>query len=334
MKETLTYKYYIKETSQSDTSYVQKGTNTTGSYTFDKLTQGTSYDIKVEVEEDKAGNIGTAYLANQITGSLPGGEEGIEQGAIQFSDPVWENGKAQITISTNTDLKIQYQKNTTSGNWLEIANGGKVTELENTNTVYARLTDGTNYGEYASVIIEDTVEPTINSFEATEIKWNRIKVQVNAVDEESGLVSTNTYKFYLNDETIAKGTSTDGTYTYTDLNGFTNYKLRVEVYDNVGNMAEKEISITTKQPTAEEVIGIIDITDREQIYVKIPNIKKRGDQAQETWTITYPRCRRLVMPTPKISHVHAIAQTFTTYSSLEFLCDQASKRFRINSKRY
>ena len=273
MADSVTYKYFVKESSQADSSYVQKGNNTTGNYTITGLTQGTSYDVKVEATGDKAGNTGIGYLHNQTTGELPGGEEGVEQGAITFGTPEWSNGQASITINTNTDLQLQYQINSTTGNWVSIANGGKVTGLANNNIVYARLTDGTNYGEYASATIVDDIAPTITKFEATETTSNSITVQVEAIDNESGLASADTYKFYLNDETTEKGKNTTGIFTYTGLNGLTDYKLRVEVYDNAENKKESTINITTKEATADE---ILDISDNQKIYVEIPNIKTGG----------------------------------------------------------
>ena len=128
-------------------------------------------------------------------------------------------------------------------------------------------------GKYANIEVLDNTPPEITRFEATETTWNSIKVQAVATDNESGLTSTNTYKFYLNEETTEKGTSTDGTFTYTDLNGLTPYKLRVEVYDNAGNKGEGSINVTTKEPPKLE--EALDITDNKKVYVKIPN-KKGG----------------------------------------------------------
>ena len=256
MADSVTYKYFVKESSQPDTSYVQKGTDTTGNYTITGLTQGTSYDVKVEATGDKAGNTGIGYLYNQTTGRLPGGEEGVEQGAITFGKTTWSSGQASITINTNTELQLQYQKNSTTGSWTNIENGGTVTGLANNDTVYARLTDGTNYGEYASATIVDDIAPTITRFEATETTSNSITVQVEATDNESGLASTDTYKFYLNDETTEKGKNTTGTFSYVGLSDETSYTLRVNVIDKAGNMVTKTITENTKiAPLASDTLN-------------------------------------------------------------------------------
>ena len=119
MKGNSTYTYQIKQSSQGEEKYQtpsDANNITSNSYTFKNLTQGTSYDVKVEVNGDIAGNTGIGTLANQNTGTVPGGEGGIEQGAITFGTATWQDGKASVTIATNTGLQIQYQKNATETN--------------------------------------------------------------------------------------------------------------------------------------------------------------------------------------------------------------------------
>ena len=121
MADSLTYTYYIKESSQPDENYAAPENAqgiTQNNYTFTGLKAGVSYDIKVEVNGDKAGHVGTGFLTGQQTGTIPGGEEGVEQGRITFGPANWADGKASVTISTDTGLQIQYQKNaqmTTAG---------------------------------------------------------------------------------------------------------------------------------------------------------------------------------------------------------------------------
>ena len=62
MASSVTYTYYIKQSAEADTAYVAKANNIAeNTYTFTGLTQGTSYDVKVEVTGDVAGNTGTGY---------------------------------------------------------------------------------------------------------------------------------------------------------------------------------------------------------------------------------------------------------------------------------
>ena len=238
MADSVTYTYYIKESSQGDESY-SAPENAQGiaqnSYTFNNLKAGTSYDIKVEANGDKAGNVGTGNLANQTTGTIPGGDEGLEQGAITF-DTTWANESATVTISTNTDLKIEYQKNTTDDDgWEEIENNGQVTDLKHGDTVYARLTDGTNYGDHASTNILDNEVPekaTIQPSATNLLIGESLTATVTHSDVKSGVdinasgwvFNTNasamgtdnteayTGKFTTNGETITLSSSTAGTY--------------------------------------------------------------------------------------------------------------------------
>ena len=110
MADSVTYTYYIKQSSQGDESYqAPSGASniSENTYTFINLTPNISYDIKVEVKADKAGNTGTGTLLNQTTGSIPGGNGALEDGTITISEPEWNDGKATITVDTNTDFDIE-----------------------------------------------------------------------------------------------------------------------------------------------------------------------------------------------------------------------------------
>ena len=120
-------------------------------YTFTGLTQGTTYDIQVIVNGDNAGNSGTGRTQATTT-TVPGADEGLETGNITASPVEWDNYKASTTLTTNTSFKIQYQINgVNEGSWSEAADSPvTVSNLDHGNTVYARLTDGTNAGGLCS----------------------------------------------------------------------------------------------------------------------------------------------------------------------------------------
>lgn len=265
-------RYTIKKLADEDTEYTQENVTSELTNTFEGLTSPETYTIRVEI-------VANGEVQDTLTKDVRLGED--EKGTIEFGPVKWPGvGKASTTITTSTSYQLQYQivseENETTGlvegNWQNISNGGTISNIPNKSSVYGRLVEGTNTSDYATLSINDNIKPTINSFEATEITSNSIKVQATATDNESGLTSTNTYKFYLNDEETAKGTSTEGTYTYENLSGLTSYKLKVEVYDNAGNKGESTINVTTKEATPDEVL---DISDNQKIYVEIPN-KKGG----------------------------------------------------------
>lgn len=261
-----TYKYSIKKLAEEDTAYEEKESNGGNTYTYTGLTSPEKYTIKVELEVD--GEVIDTKTQDVILGEL-------EKGAIEFTDLKWNSGTASVTVSTTTSYQLQYQVVAGEGkiednSWKIISNGGKISNIPNNSTVYARLLEGTNASDYADTRVEDKIAPIITKFEATEIKGNSITVQVDAVDNESGLAINETYKYYINNE--LKETSTSPSYKFTKLRELTQYTVKIEVTDNAGNKKESTIKIATEQTTAEEVL---DISNNQKIYVEIPS-KKGG----------------------------------------------------------
>ena len=253
MKENTTYTYYIKESGQADTAYVAEATNVTNtSYTFTGLKQNTNYDIKVEVDGDRAGNKGEDTLLNQQTTEIAGASEGLREGSIVATAPSWSKGQASITLTTDTGLQIQYQKGGITGSWTTIDSGGQATGLNHNDTVYARLWDGTNAGTEASVEIRDTGLPVINSVTTSNITSNSITVTVDAVDNETGLATSDTYKYYLNNGSAI--TRTSNSYTFNNLTAETMYTVKVEVFDKAGNADDDSTTVSTISQTAENVL--------------------------------------------------------------------------------
>ena len=262
MTDELTYTYYIKQSSEPDSNYsTPDGASniTNNTYSFTGLTQGTSYDIKVEVNGDKANNVGTGTLTNQTTTTVPGADEGLETGAITASPVTWENEKAKVTLTANTEdptMQIEYQVNAIDEeSWTTSASPVTVENLLHGNTVYARLTDGTNYGDSASITILDTEKPVVSNISVDEVTSDSIKVTVTAEDNESGLEDTGTYRYYLNNEESPRETSESNTYTFTGLTASTAYTIKVEAVDRAGLVGENTTSARTKNQTIADIVG-------------------------------------------------------------------------------
>ena len=232
------YTFYIKKTTEADSAYTQIGSSANTSVIKGELEQNTSYTIKVEVA-DVAGNKGQA-TKEITTGKIADAGEGLTNGAIIASSPVWSNGTASITLSTSSGLTIQYQKGGISGSW---TTGTNVTGLHHNDTVYARLTDGINNGNYASVDIVDNISPTVN-ISITSVTSDSIKVKVTASDGQSGLATSGPYKYYLDNK--LKTTTISNTYTFTSLEESTTYTLKVTVADNAGKTTTKSVSAKTE----------------------------------------------------------------------------------------
>ena len=271
------YAFYIKKTAEEDSAYTQIGSSASTSVTKGELEQNTSYTIKAEVT-DLAGNKGQA-TKEVPTGKIADAEEGITNGAIIASSPVWSNGTASVTLSTSSGLKIQYQDLTKgqmlSDDWKIYES--EITGLKHGDTIYARLYDGTNAGKAASVTIIDAIKPKLE-ISTDDIGTNNINVSAIATDEESGLAEGETYKYYLNNE--LKGSNSEGKYNFTNLNNDTEYEIKIIVTDKANNTTEKKINVRTKR----EIIELNVTVDTKTIMDQITAVTKVTNNVGE---VTY-----------------------------------------------
>ena len=258
-----TYNYYIKKSTEENYQETANYTGTNTSYTFTGLTQGTKYDVKITTQ-DKAGNIGTGTLINKTTGEIGGATGGLVEGNIIASNPTWSNGTASITLSKGANvannLTIQYQVNGINDNsWIT---GTNVTGLHHNDTVYARLTDGINNGDYASVSIIDKKEPnapTISlSGTAGANGWYKSNVTVTIIagsDEESG---ANKLRYNITGAQAVEQTDTaTGTTSVTiSTNGISTITAyTVDKAGNVSTAKTQTINRDNVEPIANITVG-------------------------------------------------------------------------------
>ena len=268
------YTFYIKKTAEVDSTYTQIGSSASTSVTKGELEQNTSYTIKVEVA-DVAGNKGQA-TKEITTGKIADAGEGLTNGAIIASSPVWSGGRASITLSTSSGLTIQYQKGGISGSW---TTGTNVTGLHHRDTVFARLTDGRNYGGEASITILDTVAPqtaTISLSGTSATTAGSVTATVTLKDNESG-VNTTASKWVYNTNAGNIGTNESSYNNNFSSNVQTitlkattpgTYYLHVLSVDNAGN--KKEI-ISSSAVTVEKAL-VADGTYNEDKGVNTPKL--------------------------------------------------------------
>ena len=255
MPDSVTYNYYIKQTSVGSYPTDPTHTGTETSYTFTGLIQNTSYDVKVTTS-DKAGNPGEGQVTNITTDTVGGAGDDLKEGNIIASEPTWSNGSASITLSKGTEvassLTIQYQVgDVAEENWTTAQEGAAsvtVTGLKHNDIVYARLTDGTNYGSYASVTILDKLPPQNAKIELSgqsTTTTGSITATITHTDNESGIelskckwiyntkqnpigIKENSYtNTFSNSQPIALSATTPGT-----------YYLHVLTVDKAGNKIE------------------------------------------------------------------------------------------------
>lgn len=184
------YHYYISTDGTNFTEYTGWG----NSYTFEKLTQNTTYYVKATVE-DKAGNVSSELPVQTVTTNIIDGIEEILTTRVYGSDG---DGRLYLGMSSTYEKQgyyVQYQVVKTggtfnvNGTWTKDATS-TVKGLSVGDTVYARINDGNGNISYYKVI-------TITELETFE-----------------------TYEQYSAKNST---TATDIYYLYTDENGDTAY---------------------------------------------------------------------------------------------------------------
>ena len=230
--EGATYTYYYKKDGEVDWKKAEEIKEKT--YTFSGLESNVIYNIKVRVEKDGKA---VEKEVSTITGELP-------EGAVQFSPVEWKNGQASTTITTSeTGYTLQYQiGGITEGSWTNTTSGSVIGNLQHGQIVYGRLFDGTNGSKTVNIDIKDIKAPIVTVNRGT-ITHDSITVNVQAIDNESGLQANGTYKYYLNG--IEKATSENNVYTFSELAEGTTYTIKVETFDKAGNKGSQTINGTT-----------------------------------------------------------------------------------------
>ena len=233
--ENAKYKYYIAETQEGLTQV--EGENTTGEYLFENRNQNTTYYIKVEIE-DRAGNKQEEIITVQ-TKLIPEAEKAIIREIKWNSD-----GTAKVSLSTSEEFKIVY-KTDLSGTWKSYT---EEVQVNNGQTIYVCLTDGRNYGEYYGILVQDNAGPEVKVLRKNTTT-NKITVEVEAEDTNSGVAEDATYTYYIKKEgekEYGEGVPVQSNeYTFENLTAQTTYNIKVEVSDIIGNKGEGSLNATT-----------------------------------------------------------------------------------------
>ena len=213
-----------------DSGYSWTEEQVSGTYTFGRLSPGTRYQIRVKAI-DNAGNEMESYEVTGTTIEIPGGNSNIY---FSYSPSGWTNGNVTVTITaTTSNYRLQYSKD--GYTWYDYDSYQKVTMTEN-GSIYARLTDGVNYGTIATGNVSniDKIAPNVNySTNPSTGVASEVTIYINATDNLSGIGSiTNTT--YDNIRKI-----NDTTYIVT-ANGTYYFK----VTDRAGNISSKSIYIS------------------------------------------------------------------------------------------
>ncbi|MGN1270262.1 MAG: BspA family leucine-rich repeat surface protein, partial [Clostridia bacterium] len=174
-------------------------------------------------------------------------------GEITANSITWSNETATVTLETTSSLTIQY-KIGESGTW---ATGTTVTGLKHGNVVYARLTDGTNYGDETTINVLDKTNPTatISLSDNHSNPGQAITATVTHTDNESG-VNTTSCKYVYNTTSSKLGTTSTAWNSATAFSSNSQkislttstegkYYLHVLTVDKAGNKTETVSQLVT-----------------------------------------------------------------------------------------
>ncbi len=191
---------------------------------IDGLTYG-EYEYYTVIT-DVAGNETTVEATETVTlTKITAGNETI---TLEPNNTNWTNNPVIIN-ATNSDTRYTIQLSKDGENWEDV---DSITVTEN-GTVYARLTDGINYGEYATIEITniDTTKPT-GTVQLVDKTSKTMNIKVLAEDERSGIASI-TYYYNLPGEAAQSKTI-----PYKTVNGNETGDLSVEeqqLFENLKN---------------------------------------------------------------------------------------------------
>ncbi len=124
------------------------------------ITTKDGYVATVETDGDDNMTLKEVLTPSQAKARANTQSPNLITGTITVSAPIWTaNENATVTLSTTTGLKMQWQKNSISGMWME---GTTVEGLRHGDTIFTRLIDDEgNAADEASVSILDSIVPEL-----------------------------------------------------------------------------------------------------------------------------------------------------------------------------
>ena len=236
------YTYSYKKENEGENAWKKAGEGKENTYTINQLESNVIYNVKVELETKDGKAEG---IVNVLTGELP-------EGTITFGKVTWVGeGTASVIINTSASgYTLQYQINgIEEGKWQDTTSGSTINGLHHDDTVYGRLTDGTNKGNYTSTIILDKEKPknaniSLSGTSASTTKG--ITATVNHIDGESGInISSCKWEYNTTNSQIGEEEtkytntfSSDGEKINLSANNVGTYYLHVLTVDKAGNKTE------------------------------------------------------------------------------------------------
>ncbi len=254
LAEKDTYNYYISTNPKFE--YEVSETTESDSFVFKGLMQSTTYYIRC-VAKDKLDNKTISSTLTVTTDTVPKGEDKVQgtgRNQIEFSDISWQNEEAKVTVTNNSEYIMQYKvldsQNQVITEWNNAEETGiQVDGLKNKYLVKARLSDSENlnegnFGTEETVIVVDTVYPSVVLTQQIGLTNGEVTVNVNLGEHESG----------IDVQKWAEGEQLDEDYFKTGGHEFTgnsfkvasNGRYTVYVRDKAGNETIETLNVTNQ----------------------------------------------------------------------------------------
>ena len=148
----------------------------------------------------------------------------------------------------------------------DLATNSTIKENEDMNSLMDEYTNIMSGGGEVPEPPKDETPPTV-SIQVGEVTETSIAITVNATDDSGEIAS---YKYYLNGE--EQKTDTANTYTFTGLTAGTEYEIKVEAFDKVGNKGEGSTKTSTKKKDSiSDIIGGDKVKDNTEIEDDLGN---------------------------------------------------------------
>ena len=320
------YTYFIK--SEKEEEYTESvATNTTGSYTYSGLEQNHIYFIKVEVKTE----YGTASKEDTKTTETI---TGLNSDNTTFTPTpnTWTNGIVKTKVDCSVPgYTLQYSKDLVK--W---ENYTKEIESSQNETIYVRLTDGNNIGEFTSTQITN-IDKSIPESASIVLSGGgtitsnpTVQAKVTHTDKESGVEIVQSkwvYNQIANEIGTNEASYTGGNFANNDqtltltMGQEGNYYLHVLTIDKAGNRKETistpiKLTANRHQHTGSPTTGggcyttEIRHTHTSSCYATCTivysgcktAVEKNDDQIRCTYTITHRNCGQ---PEREASRWHA-----------------------------
>lgn len=241
---------------------------TDGTYTFEDLTAGQTYQIVVKVT-DNAENEKEAKISDVGTTSIPSGESSITIKKNPASG--WTKGPVKVTIEQNVEgyiLQYSYDNKV----WVDYK--GELTVENNGQYIYARLSDGKTGGTAKQEQVTNIDRLSPNTFTPeVQATTTTITIIANTTDkvatQTDGMSGIRGYLYSIDNGISWTGEVSNNTYTFTGLSQGQSYQAKVKVIDKAGNETESSVvrGDTTEIPGA---LGNIIVEKSESDWTKNP----------------------------------------------------------------